>query len=107
MELERLAGLLPDTDPIEITSWVERGWVLPDQQGGALVFQEIDVARVRLIRDLRRQMALGEDAIPVVLGLVDQVYALRGQLRSVLRAVERQPPEIRRSLLGALGQGEV
>ena len=105
MELEALAGLFPDMDAVEITSWVERGWVLPDQDGSRLVFQEIDVARVRLIRDLRGQMALGEDSIPVVLSLMDQVYDLRRQLRAMLGALEGQPTAVRQALLGALGGG--
>ncbi len=103
MELESLVRLIPDTNVVEITSWVERGWVLPEHDGTRLVFQEIDVARVRLIRDLRTQMALADDSIPVVLSLVDQVYDLRGRLRSVVRALQDQPTEVRRSILGALG----
>jgi chaperone modulatory protein CbpM len=105
MELDKLAGLFPDTDLIEITSWVERGWVQPEQDGSRLVFQEIDVARVRLIRDLRRELALGEEAVPVVLSLMDQLYELRGQLRSVLHGLEAQPPDVRASVLRAMGQG--
>ncbi len=100
IELEALGSLFPDTELMEITRWVERGWVLPERDGSRLVFQEIDIARVRLIRDLRGQMALGEDSIPVVLSLMDQVYELRGQLRSVLRGLAEQPDEIRRSVLG-------
>jgi chaperone modulatory protein CbpM len=80
--------------------------VLPEHDGARLVFQEIDVARARLIRDLRTQMALPDDSIPVVLSLVDQVYELRGRLRSVVEAVQGQPAEIRRSILGALGGAE-
>ena len=102
MELEALARLFPDMDAVEITTWVERGWVLPEHDGARLEFQEIDVARVRLIRDLRTQMALGDDSIPVVLSLVDQVYDLRSQLRAVLRALDSQPTEVRQSVLVAL-----
>ncbi|MBN9564361.1 MAG: hypothetical protein J0H14_27095 [Alphaproteobacteria bacterium] len=104
MELDKLAGLFPDTDLVEITSWVERGWVQPEQDGSRLVFQEIDVARVRLIHDLRRDLALGEEAVPVVLSLMDQLYELRGRLRSVLHGLEGQPPDVRDSVLRAMGR---
>lgn len=104
MELDKLAGLFPDTDLIEITSWVERGWVQPEQDGSRLLFQEIDVARVRLIRDLRRDLALGEEAVPVVLSLMDQLYELRGQLRDVLQGLEAQPADVRASVLRAMGR---
>ena len=66
---------------------------MPDAAGAILEFHEIDVARVRLIHDLRRDMDVGEDAVPLVLSLLDQVYELRSRLRSVLRAVEAQPRE--------------
>ena len=103
MDLATIARLFPDTGVVEITSWVERGWVAPEEDGGQLVFQEIDVARVRLIRDLRSRMALEEESIPVVLSLMDQVYELRGKLHSVLRALENQPEAVREPLLTALG----
>jgi len=57
---------------VELTHWVELGWVMPDTEDTVLVFREIDVARVRLIHDLRHDMDIGEDAIPLVLSLLDQ-----------------------------------
>lgn len=104
MELDHLSALFPDMDLVEITSWVERGWVQPEQDGSRLEFQEIDVARVRLIRDLRRELALGEEAVPVVLSLMDQVFELRRRLRTVLHGLEAQPEEVRASVLAAMGK---
>lgn len=87
----------------ELRAWIEEGWVRPEQLRGVLVFREIDVARVRLIHDLRRELAIGDDAVPVVLNLLDQLYAMRRRLRLVSAAVAAQPPAVRRSLRGALG----
>lgn len=103
MDFDTLVRLFPDANTVEIASWVERGWVQPERDGERLVFQEIDVARVRLIRDLRHELALGEDAVPVVLSLMDQVYDLRSQLRAVLHAIENQSTDVRQSVLRALG----
>lgn len=99
---EALARLLPGTDAVEITAWIERGWVQPEQEGERWVFQEIDVARMQLIRDLRQNMALDDEAVPVVLSLMDQVYSLRDQLRTVLKVLESQPAELRQTVLTAL-----
>ena len=66
------------------------------------VFQEIDIARVRLIRDFRDAMAVSEETMPLVLSLLDQVYTLRGQMRAVARAVEGQPEPVRAAILAAL-----
>ena len=74
MDVIAVAALFPDLTTVEIIQWVEQGWVVPDTADAGLVFHEIDVARVRLIHDLRRDMEIGEDAIPLVLSLLDQVY---------------------------------
>ncbi|MBR0655914.1 chaperone modulator CbpM [Plastoroseomonas arctica] len=68
--------------PEDVRRWVADGLLRPEE---GEVFGEIDVERVRLIIDLRDTLDLGEDALPVVLGLLDQVYALRRQLRALTR----------------------
>jgi chaperone modulatory protein CbpM len=102
MDIVAVAALFPDLTQVELTTWVERGWVVPDTGEGGLVFREIDVARVRLIRDLRQGMDVAEDAMPLVLSLLDQVYELRSRLKSVLRAVEAQPREVQSAVLAAI-----
>ena len=59
----------------ELRLWVSEGWVTPDDEQG---FAEIDVARVRLVCQLRRDMNVNEDAVPVVLSLLDQLLAFGG-----------------------------
>jgi chaperone modulatory protein CbpM len=102
MDITSVTALFPDVTQIELTTWVERGWVLPDAAESGLVFHEIDIARVRLIRDLRQDMDVGEDAIALVLSLLDQVYELRTTLKDVLRALEAQPPDVRSSVVALL-----
>jgi len=83
----------------DVLGWVERGWVRPEDGS---VFHDIDVARVRLIHELLFRMDLREDAIPLILSLLDQVYELRGSLRTVLRAIETQPDPVRQAILAAM-----
>jgi chaperone modulatory protein CbpM len=106
MDTAAVVALFPGLTTVELTAWVERGWVIPDADGSVLEFREIDVARVRLIRDLRGGMELGEDAVPLVLSLLDQVYELRSRLKSVLRAVEAQPGDVRQAILARLGSDQ-
>ncbi len=103
MQIQGVITLLGDLQPPELLSWVERGWVRPDTAGNVWEFREIDVARVRLIRDLRHDMDVNEEAMPVVLSLLDQVYDLRGALRRIGDALETQPPEVRAAVRDALG----
>ena len=110
LQLTAVIALFVDLPAQELTGWIERGWVRPESAESGWVFQEIDVARVRLIHDLRRGMDVGEDAIPMVLSLLDQVYDLRARLKAVLNAVEAQPDEVRRAvgdyLSRSSGRGE-
>ena len=98
MQITAVTALFADLPEAELVRWVECGWVLPAHDAGGWVFEEIDVARVRLIHDLRHTMAVDEAALPLVLSLLDQVYELRGRLRAVLRAVEAQPEDVRRAV---------
>jgi chaperone modulatory protein CbpM len=47
-------------------------------------------------------MDIGEDAIPLVLSLLDQVYELRSRLKSLLHAVDRQPRDVQLAILAAI-----
>jgi chaperone modulatory protein CbpM len=102
MDVTAVAALFADLSQVELIAWVERGWVIPDTVGSGFEFHEIDVARVRLIHDLRRGMDIGEDAVPLVLSLLDQVYELRSRLKSVLHAVDAQPRDVQLAILAAM-----
>ncbi len=103
MRTEAVLAQFTDVQVTELTGWVERGWVQPDGGEPALwEFREIDVARVRLIHDLRRDLDVAEDAVPLVLSLLDQVYELRCTIKGMVRAVSSQPPPVREAVLTAL-----
>ena len=88
---------------VELVAWVERGWVAPaSRRGPDPLFSELDVARVCLICDLVHDLAVEEDTVPLVLSLLDQVYALRRQLGALTAAVQRQPDDVRRRILDVL-----
>ncbi|HEY1261183.1 MAG TPA: chaperone modulator CbpM [Stellaceae bacterium] len=96
--LGRLAGL----DRQELARWVENRWVLPERRNETWVFHEVDVARVELILEIRREFTADDDTMELVLGLLDQVYGLRRQLRRLCDALEDQPAEIRTAIRRAL-----
>lgn len=83
----------------QLSVWVERGWVRPDGEGDDLVFTQIDVARVRLITECRFELDIDDEAIPVILSLLDQVYGLRRELASLVKAIDVQPDSIRTEIM--------
>lgn len=96
-------------DRVELSGWIEQRWVRPRQTAGGFAFDNADEARVALIRELRQDLLVDEDALDVVLALLDQLYATRQLLRTVEEAIEACPEpvqrEIRERLRGA-PQGE-
>ena len=54
--------------------------------------------RVRLIGEMRHDLQLDEEAIDVVLPLLDQVYTLRGSLRTFLSVLEDESESVRKRI---------
>jgi chaperone modulatory protein CbpM len=70
-------------DVATFETWVEAGWMLPPRDGSCIC--EVDLARAQFIRDLM-DMGVNDEAIPVILDLVDQLHGVRRTLREVLAA---------------------
>ena len=87
---------------LELVRWVENRWVLPESEGGAWRFDEVDVARVGLILEIRREFSVDGEALGLVLGLLDQLYGVRRQMRRLCRAVAAQDPEVQAAITRAL-----
>jgi len=83
----------------DLERWIANQWVRPDRAADDYVFGEIDVARVRLILELRDDLQVNEEALPVVLSLLDQLYEQRRRMRELCEALRRTAPdEVRRTL---------
>lgn len=97
--IEMLPQQVPGVLLADVTRWVELAWVRPDGGPGAWVFHEIDVARVRLIVELRDELSVNEDALPTVLSLMDQLYDARRQMRAINHALANTAPDVRDAVL--------
>jgi chaperone modulatory protein CbpM len=78
---------LPDLPLQDLERWISNDWVRPDGQEGDYAFRDIDVARVRLIQELRDELEVDERSMSVVLLLLDQLYDLRRRLRDLRKDV--------------------
>jgi chaperone modulatory protein CbpM len=100
--LDELLRQMKGLDRRDLIRWVENRWVLPERRDQTWLFHEVDVARVELIIDIRQEFAIDEEALPLVLGLLDQVYDLRRQLRRMCDALATQPQEVQAAVRRAL-----
>ena len=99
---DKLLRQMKELDRRDLMRWVENRWVLPERRDKTWIFHDVDVARVELILEIRQEFAVEDDALSLVLGLLDQVYDLRRQLGRLCDAVAAQPPEIRAAVKRAL-----
>ncbi|MFO1039946.1 MAG: chaperone modulator CbpM [Geminicoccaceae bacterium] len=85
--IEEVCRELGCVEVTEIRAWIAAEWVRPPQTAGEPAFRDVDVARVHLLADLRHDLALDEEAVPVVLSLMDQLYDTRRRMRALVDAV--------------------
>ncbi len=96
--VERVHGL--SMEQLEV--WVAADWVRPEHHQGAWYFTELDVARASLIREIRDDLAVDEETVPVILSLLDQLYAARHETRALAEAINQQPESVRDSVRACL-----
>lgn len=99
---DELIRRFAELDGAELGRWVENRWILPDQADGHWLFHEVDIARVELILEIRHEFAVDDEAMSLMLNLLDQLYSMRRQMRRLCDALECQPPEVREAIRKAL-----
>lgn len=57
--------------------WLEQRWLIPEQTSAGTNFSDMDVARARLIRDLKDDFGVNDAGVDVILHLLDQLHGLR------------------------------
>ena len=70
-------------DTPTVDAWIEAEWLVPLTSGKAFLFSEADLARARLIQDLKADFGVNDEGITIILHLLDQLYGLRCLVRDV------------------------
>lgn len=89
---------------VHVERWVARGLLRPAGDANAWTFEMIDVARMHLLAELTGDLGFDDETVEIVIGLLDQVHTLRGQLDLIGRAVAEQPAATRESIAAALAR---
>ena len=105
--VRRCAGL----DRAELRRWIENRWVVPERaadtpptpaSGETWLFHDVDIARIELILEVRHEFAVDDEAMDLFLGLLDQLYSVRCQMRRLTAAIENQPGDVQEAIRRAL-----
>ena len=68
--------------------WLDQRWLIADQASDEMTFSDADVARARLIRDLKGDFGVNDEGVDVILHLVDQLHGLRGAFEQLHRNIK-------------------
>ena len=88
----------------DLEDFIARGWVKPQRDKKDFIFEEIDIARIRLVYELRTDMDLPADSMDIVLSLMDQLYETRTRLNLISKALDQQSDDIRKDVMECMKQ---
>jgi chaperone modulatory protein CbpM len=60
-----------------LNAWIEAEWLVPIAANRRLDFSDAELARVRLIQDLKADFGVNDEGISIILHLLDQLHGLR------------------------------
>jgi chaperone modulatory protein CbpM len=89
-----------------LTTFVRAEYVRPAASAIGARFSQTDLARIELICDLCDDFELDDDAVGLVLSLVDQLHSARAELRTLADAVARQPVEVQTQILSLVSKAD-
>ena len=104
MRVEDIVEQIEALQRSDLDLWISEEFVAPQEDGGVLVFSEMECARIRLISTLRYELEIEADTLPVILSLVDQLYQTRQHLLKLSAAVAAQDEPVRLAGLAAIEQ---
>jgi chaperone modulatory protein CbpM len=82
METQEFVGR-SHLDTPTLNAWIEAEWLVPLRRGNIFLFSDADLARARLIQDLRVDFGVNDEGIAIVLHLLDQLYGLRCLVKNI------------------------
>jgi len=60
--------------------WLEQQWLIPEESSAGAIFSDRDVARARLIGQLKSDFGVNDEGVDVILHLMDQLHGMRRAL---------------------------
>lgn len=87
--------LIEDLSPPRLQTYLRARIVQPVATSEGQGYRDADLARLQLLCDLSEAYELPDDALRMVMSLVDQLNTARGDMRALIAAVAAEPDEVR------------
>ena len=103
---DEVIAVVPGLTRTRLVAFIETEIVVPlrreDGAVSALVFRQVDVARMQVLCNLAEDLELDDAALPVVIALIDKLHAVRQDFLAIARAVAAEPPDVRARIGAAI-----
>lgn len=100
-EDEVLAAIAPLTRT-QLVSFIQTDVIQPLHTETGYAFRRVDMVRMELLCELSEHFNIEDDALGIVISLIDQLHDVRGELQAVLKAIEAEPGDVRTRIGKAL-----
>lgn len=72
-----------------LEDYIARGWVRPVCDETDYIFDDMDIARIRLVCELHLDMSFDIDAIDIILSLMDQLHESNCKINQLIEIIEK------------------
>jgi len=104
IRLDDIVATIDGLHPDDLDRWIAAALVTPQQDADEVLFAPSDRARVQLLCTLHYTLEIEDDTLPLVLLLIDQLYATRANLHALAAAVAAQDEVVQHRIVAAMGQ---
>lgn len=86
---------IEDLTPPKLGAWIDLELIRPVFSERGHLFREVDIARITLMCRLDNDYALDDEGLSLVMDLLDQAHKLRAEMDSLMRALAKEPRDLR------------
>lgn len=105
MRVDEIVERIEALQRSDLDAWISDELISPQEEAGALLFSDMEFARIRLICTLHYELEIDAETLPVMLSLVDQLYQTRQRLLKLAAAVAAQDKAVQTAILAAIDMG--
>lgn len=95
MTQTQVVAAVPSLSLARLATFLDADLIMPIRTATGPMFRPIDLARLALLCDLADHFDLEDDALGVVIGLIDQLHVARARLFAMAQAIEAEPQDLR------------
>lgn len=77
-----------DQETLEV--WIEEEWLIPSETAGEPAYSEADLARAKLIWELKHDMGVNDEGVGIILNLLDQMHSLRKAMADMVPSIQER-----------------